>query len=177
MRDDFYSNEQALAEDAGETALDKFCKQVNLSQNTIAAHHNKLPEVYGPAIIADLPKIKCPETLRTAVQNLLNKDKPTATSTDLPVKGKTFVTEHNQQVNKEDAAYTKHKRKEAEPTKPAHYNDTSITALQVIDSWDANFNIGNAIKYIARYKKKGDPVTDLHKAIDYLRLEIDKLQK
>lgn len=61
------------------------------------------------------------------------------------------------------------------PIKPSHYNDTSITALQVIDSWDVNFYIGNVLKYLARYKKKGDPIGDLGKAMEYLEIELGRL--
>lgn len=77
----------------------------------------------------------------------------------LPVKP-VFVMEHNAE---EDVA------------RPAHYNRTSISALQVIDSWGLNFRMGNAIKYIQRCLAKGTPVEDLTKAITYLELEKQRL--
>ena len=61
-------------------------------------------------------------------------------------------------------------------TKPAHYNDTTPTALQVIDAWGLNFRLGNTLKYIARHRKKGSPIADLEKAMEYLRLEVERLK-
>lgn len=60
-------------------------------------------------------------------------------------------------------------------TKPAHYNDTAITALQVIDDWGLDFRLGNVVKYLARHQKKGTPRADLQKAAEYLALAIAKL--
>ena len=61
-------------------------------------------------------------------------------------------------------------------TRPAHYNDTTVTALQVIDAWDLNFRLGNTLKYIARHQKKASPIADLEKALEYLKLEIERLK-
>jgi hypothetical protein len=44
----------------------------------------------------------------------------------------------------------------------------------VIEALEANFNIGNVLKYIWRYKKKGG-VDDLRKALTYLQREISSL--
>ena len=62
-------------------------------------------------------------------------------------------------------------------TKPAHYNDTAITALQVIDDWGLDFRLGNTVKYIARHKKKGTELADLRKAAEYLDLAIKRLEQ
>jgi hypothetical protein len=61
-------------------------------------------------------------------------------------------------------------------TKPAHYNSTAVTALQVIDAWSLNFRLGNTIKYIARAGRKGAALPDLEKSMEYLRLEIERLK-
>ena len=62
-------------------------------------------------------------------------------------------------------------------TKPAHYNSTAITALQVIDDWGLDFRLGNTVKYIARHKKKGTELADLRKAAEYLDLAIKRLEQ
>ena len=76
----------------------------------------------------------------------------------------------------DDAILLKGKVEESAIT-PSHYNSKSITPLQVIDSWDLDFYLGNTIKYIARYKDKGKPVEDLKKSLNYLQLFIEKLEK
>jgi hypothetical protein len=47
---------------------------------------------------------------------------------------------------------------------PAYYGgDTVYEAIKVIEAWELGFCLGNAVKYIARAGKKGDPVEDLEK--------------
>lgn len=58
----------------------------------------------------------------------------------------------------------------------SHYKQTRIEAIEVIDDWDLNFNLGNVIKYIARYKFKGGRA-DLCKALDYLERELQRGHK
>jgi hypothetical protein len=57
-----------------------------------------------------------------------------------------------------------------------YYKANGLEAFDVIDSFELNFNLGNAFKYIARAGKKGDKVEDLRKAITYLNREIGKCQ-
>lgn len=50
--------------------------------------------------------------------------------------------------------------------------------IEVINDWGLNFNLGNAVKYIARAGRKGDfndHIADLDKAIDYITYERDRL--
>ncbi|NFF77530.1 DUF3310 domain-containing protein [Clostridium sporogenes] len=42
------------------------------------------------------------------------------------------------------------------------------------EDWNLNFNLGNAIKYIARAEHKGNKKEDLEKAVWYLEREISK---
>lgn len=58
---------------------------------------------------------------------------------------------------------------------PVHYNSNGIEAIDVIDAFNLNFNLGNAIKYILRSERKGNKKTDLEKCVWYLNREIDKL--
>lgn len=50
---------------------------------------------------------------------------------------------------------------------PPHYTATKIEPIQVIEAWGLGFNLGNALKYIARAGRKGDRREDLIKAANY----------
>lgn len=61
---------------------------------------------------------------------------------------------------------------EVKSTTPDHYKGTH-EPIEVMKEWLTDdqymgFCLGNAIKYIARYDKKGTPVEDINKAIVYL---------
>ena len=56
---------------------------------------------------------------------------------------------------------------------PKHYNHGKYEVIDVIEDWKLNFNMGNALKYIARCEHKGKKVEDLEKAIFYLNREIE----
>ena len=57
---------------------------------------------------------------------------------------------------------------------PKHYNIGAIEVIDVIEDWNLNFCLGNAIKYIARCAYKGHKKEDLEKAIWYLKRELEK---
>lgn len=57
---------------------------------------------------------------------------------------------------------------------PKHYTSGKFEVIDVIEDWQLNFRLANAVKYIARHKHKGKPVEDLKKALWYLQREIDK---
>ncbi len=63
---------------------------------------------------------------------------------------------------------------------PAYYRkDTGFEAIDVIEAWDLNFNLGNTVKYISRKGRK-DPnayIEDLEKARWYLDREIATLKQ
>lgn len=58
---------------------------------------------------------------------------------------------------------------------PEHYGgDKTYETIKVIDAWDLDFCLGNAVKYISRAGKK-DPektIEDLKKAIWYIEHKI-----
>lgn len=58
---------------------------------------------------------------------------------------------------------------------PSHYNQ-GIEAIDIIESWDLNFSLGNAIKYILRSPYKGNQIEDLEKARWYIDREINRLE-
>ena len=58
---------------------------------------------------------------------------------------------------------------------PSHYNQ-GIEPIDIIESWDLNFSLGNAIKYILRAPYKNNELEDLEKAKWYLEREIKRLK-
>ena len=59
---------------------------------------------------------------------------------------------------------------------PSHYNMGKYEAIDVIEDWQLNFNLGNTIKYISRAGHKDDIVQDLKKASWYLEREIKRIE-
>ena len=62
---------------------------------------------------------------------------------------------------------------------PSHYVFGNIEVIDVIEDWNLNFHLSNAIKYIARAGKK-DPekeIEDIQKAIWYLNRYIQWKEK
>ena len=63
---------------------------------------------------------------------------------------------------------------------PAHYRgDRKFEPIDVIDDWNLNYRLGNALKYISRNGRKPgeDPREGLRKAIWYLERQIQALDK
>ena len=60
---------------------------------------------------------------------------------------------------------------------PDHYNFSKYEAKDVIREWDLNFNLGSAVKYIARAGRKDDAILDLKKAIEFIGFEIEYLEQ
>ena len=60
---------------------------------------------------------------------------------------------------------------------PQHYNMGKYEAIDVIEDWKLNFNLGNTVKYISRAGHKDDIIQDLKKSLWYLQREIDRLEK
>ena len=58
---------------------------------------------------------------------------------------------------------------------PSHYNQ-GIEPIDIIESWELNFSLGNAIKYILRSPYKGKQIEDLEKARWYIDREINRLK-
>ena len=56
---------------------------------------------------------------------------------------------------------------------PAHYTqDRKFEPVDVIEDWDLDYQMGNALKYISRAGRKGSLIADLQKAIFYLERRI-----
>lgn len=60
--------------------------------------------------------------------------------------------------------------------RPEHYCFSKFEPKDVIRDWGLNFNLGSAVKYIARAGRKDDIVQDLKKAREFLTFEIEALE-
>lgn len=60
---------------------------------------------------------------------------------------------------------------------PSHYNQGKFEAIDVIEDWKLNFNLGNTVKYISRAGHKDNIIQDLKKSLWYLNREIERLEK
>ena len=61
---------------------------------------------------------------------------------------------------------------------PTHYrSDSGIEAIDAIEAWGLNFNLGNVIKYTCRAGLKSNHLEDLKKAAWYLQREISNVQR
>jgi hypothetical protein len=62
---------------------------------------------------------------------------------------------------------------------PTHYrSSTGHEAIDVIEAWELDFSLGNAVKYISRAGKKSPEkeIEDLEKALWYVNRRIQKLK-
>lgn len=57
---------------------------------------------------------------------------------------------------------------------PSHYTTGEYETIDIIEDWDLDYHVGNAVKYLSRAGKK-DPkkyIEDLQKAVWYLERKI-----
>ena len=60
---------------------------------------------------------------------------------------------------------------------PSHYAEgRQYEPINVIEDWELNYRLGNALKYISRAGRKNNTVEDLRKAVWYLEREIESLE-
>lgn len=61
---------------------------------------------------------------------------------------------------------------------PEHYQ-MDPEPVKVIKAWNLDFSLGNVVKYVARAGKKSGESrdSDLHKAMNYLRIALEDEQK
>ena len=61
---------------------------------------------------------------------------------------------------------------------PSHYTEgRKFEPKDVIRDWGLNFNLGSAVKYVARAGRKDDIVQDLKKAQEFIQFEIDAIEE
>ena len=56
-----------------------------------------------------------------------------------------------------------------------HYKNLTIQPNEYIVANKLSWNVGNAVKYLTRYRVKGEGLQDLQKAQHYIDLEIELL--
>ena len=60
---------------------------------------------------------------------------------------------------------------------PSHYTEgRKFEPKDVIRDWGLNFNLGSAVKYVARAGRKDDIVQDLKKAQEFIQFEIEAIE-
>lgn len=59
---------------------------------------------------------------------------------------------------------------------PQHYLGKEFEAIYIIEAYELNFSLGNAVKYILRADKKANKKQDLEKALWYLKHELNKFE-
>ncbi len=57
--------------------------------------------------------------------------------------------------------------------KPDYYNSMKITPIDYITANELDFCSGNIVKYASRWNKKGTPIDDLRKIVEYANLLIE----
>ena len=62
-------------------------------------------------------------------------------------------------------------------TRPSHYCYSEYEPKDVIRAWELNFNLGSAVKYIARAGRKDDILQELNKAKQFIEFEIEAIEK
>ena len=60
---------------------------------------------------------------------------------------------------------------------PSHYCYSEYEPKDVIRAWELNFNLGSAVKYIARAGRKDDILQELNKAKKFIEFEIEAIEK
>jgi len=67
----------------------------------------------------------------------------------------------------------------AHDTGPEYYRYNKIQPWDVIESWQLDFWLGSALKYICRLgrKESANPIQDLEKAIHYLQFAKERLER
>lgn len=63
----------------------------------------------------------------------------------------------------------------SDPINPSHYKTETIEAINVIESFNLDYHLGNVVKYILRAGKKGNKKEDLQKAEWYLKRAIERI--
>ena len=58
-----------------------------------------------------------------------------------------------------------------------HYEAMVIQPIEYIQMNDLDFCSGNIVKYASRWNRKGDPIGDLTKIIDYARILLKQQEK
>jgi hypothetical protein len=82
-----------------------------------------------------------------------------------------------QKKNPIEATVTIEKHRKEITERPPHYNQGKIEVSDFIEDQDLPWAAENVIKYICRYRYKGDPMGDLMKAEEYIKRQIRLVER
>lgn len=177
---DSSSNKFSSLETAYNTSMDnlmnKFATRASyvipmvhgFNENTTSAFNSKIYNVGSRYSNEYLSNDCAPKNMLAKGAELLTCSKP-----------KSNTTETNVDKNKNnDNVKTESKTTDDKTIESlsSHYHQGNVEPIDLIESMDLNFNLGNVIKYVARCNYKGQKKEDLLKAKWYLERELKRLE-
>ena len=82
-----------------------------------------------------------------------------------------------QKKNPIDATVTIEKERKEITEEPPHYKQGKIQVSDFIEDQELPWPASNIIKYICRFRHKGDPLGDLYKAREYIERQIKLVER
>lgn len=177
---DSSSNKFSSLETAYNTSMDnlmnKFATRASyvipmvhgFNENTTSAFNSKIYNVGSRYSNEYLSNDCAPKNMLAKGAELLTCSKPKSNTTETNVD----KNENNDNV-KTESKTTDDKTIES---LSSHYHQGNVEPIDLIESMDLNFNLGNVIKYVARCNYKGQKKEDLLKAKWYLERELKRLE-
>lgn len=177
---DSSSNKFSSLETAYNTSMDnlmnKFATRASyinpmvhgFDENTTSAFNSKIYNVVSRYSSEYISNDCAPKNMLAKGAELLTCSKP-----------KSNTTETNDDKNENnDNVKTESKTTEDKTIESlsSHYHQGNVEPIDLIESMDLNFNLGNVIKYVARCNYKGQKKEDLLKAKWYLERELKRLK-
>lgn len=136
-------------------------------ENTTSAFNSKIYNVESRYSNEYVSNGYAPKNMLAKGAELLTCSKPKSDTTETS----DDKSENNDNV-KTESKTTDDKTIE---TLSSHYHQGNVEPIDLIESMDLNFNLGNVIKYVARCNYKGQKKEDLLKAKWYLERELKRL--
>lgn len=136
-------------------------------ENTTSSFNSKIYNVGSRYSNEYLSNDCAPKNMLAKGAELLTCSKP---------KSKPAETNDNKSENNDNVeTESKTTNDETIETLSSHYHQGNVEPIDLIESMDLNFNLGNVIKYVARCNYKGQKKEDLLKAKWYLERELKRL--
>lgn len=180
---DSSSNKFSSLETAYNTSMDnlmnKFATRASyinpmvrgFDENTTSAFNSKIYNV-GSRYSSEYISNDCaPKNMLAKGAELLTCSKPKSNTTETN-------DDKNENNDNDDNVKTESKTTDDKTIESlsSHYHQGNVEPIDLIESMDLNFNLGNVIKYVARCNYKGQKKEDLLKAKWYLERELKRLE-
>lgn len=177
---DSSSNKFSSLETAYNTSMDnlmnKFATRASyvnpmvhgFDENTTSAFNSKIYNVGSRYSNEYISNDCAPKNMLAKGAELLTCSKPKSDTTET----NDDKSENNDNVKTE----SKTTDDETIESLSSHYHQGNVEPIDLIESMDLNFNLGNVIKYVARCNYKGQKKEDLLKAKWYLERELKRLE-